>query len=546
SWQNNPSQSLELWQPPFVRCRLIKTDLPSAVSSSYDALSYRWGSSLPKRDIVLDGRQVLVRFNLRDALKKLEYAQTERLLWVDAICINQDDISERNHQVAMMGIPKPLRYDVLDTCLDCSRNRPGKENHNPLLANMPQHRPGLYQGSLDQLDFSSTIAAKIDVLRVRRNTDPNGCELIALLEACEHSSSHDPRDRLYGILGLASDVSEQDFVIDYAITLRKLHEDLIRFYRRRFPKDEIKLLRFSQFVQRILGGQCYFDSEQQDLSSTTVNVIAYSRGTIVKTGSVFVDLTPNEHGVPISTLASPSDPWILKINAQCPPFQEYKISPYELLSKTLVCFRILAADVGMKTWPQLLKRTAPIDQTGADSSLEEGRRSAFVCTGGRRLGSYADLGIDKWDDLEDNDENRTLKKVLSKCRGLNSMGIAASDVQVGDEVYQFVGCDSAIIVREENSIRRLISAAIVSPPMKKSYRERLEGEDIPLTESLWPHSEFRSVLGRFVIRTSPLQERFARHSQCVFSFRTGTDLLDHPSATKLQLDIKTLQLISRW
>lgn len=327
-----------------VRCRLIKTDLPSAVSSSYDALSYRWGSSLPKRDIVLDGRQVLVRFNLRDALKKLEYAQTERLLWVDAICINQDDISERNHQVAMMGqiysraarvhvwlggetrLSK-VAFDFLklldrDTqvagdlfggrlvqssitegvrafrslcdmmywtrvwivqeivlakriTIHCGEDSIDWRIFSDVrhrLANMPQHRPGLYQGSLDQLDFSSTIAAKIDILRVRRNTDPNGCELIALLEACEHSSSHDPRDRLYGILGLASDVSEQDFVIDYAITLRKLHEDLIRFYRRRFPMDEIKLVRFSQFIQRILGGQCDFDSEQQDLSSTTVNV----------------------------------------------------------------------------------------------------------------------------------------------------------------------------------------------------------------------------------------------------------------------------------
>jgi hypothetical protein len=47
-----------------------------------------------------------VRENLWLALKQLaprRPSREARVLWVDAICINQDDISERNHQVAQMG-----------------------------------------------------------------------------------------------------------------------------------------------------------------------------------------------------------------------------------------------------------------------------------------------------------------------------------------------------------------------------------------------------------------------------------------------------------
>lgn len=41
--------------------------------------------------------------NLHAALKRLRLQHQSRLLWVDAICINQDDTSEKSFQVAMMS-----------------------------------------------------------------------------------------------------------------------------------------------------------------------------------------------------------------------------------------------------------------------------------------------------------------------------------------------------------------------------------------------------------------------------------------------------------
>jgi hypothetical protein len=69
----------------------------------YEALSYMWG---PKnyRNIKINGMVFVVRQNLFGALHALRLEEDTRTLWIDAICINQDDISECNHQVVQMGM----------------------------------------------------------------------------------------------------------------------------------------------------------------------------------------------------------------------------------------------------------------------------------------------------------------------------------------------------------------------------------------------------------------------------------------------------------
>ncbi|PVH68697.1 HET-domain-containing protein [Cadophora sp. DSE1049] len=69
--------------------------------SSYWALSYAWGGGQRLRTLSLNGTQVSVTANLESALRRLR-AMKILDLWVDALCINQADTSERNHQVALM------------------------------------------------------------------------------------------------------------------------------------------------------------------------------------------------------------------------------------------------------------------------------------------------------------------------------------------------------------------------------------------------------------------------------------------------------------
>jgi len=55
------------------------------------------------KTIYLNGVLIEVRENLWQALYHLRSSNTELVLWVDAICINQNNIPERNQQVTRMG-----------------------------------------------------------------------------------------------------------------------------------------------------------------------------------------------------------------------------------------------------------------------------------------------------------------------------------------------------------------------------------------------------------------------------------------------------------
>jgi hypothetical protein len=66
----------------------------------YDALSYVWGDASEICYIILDGTIIPVTANLHGAL--LQARHTTTTLWVDALCINQADLSERSSQVSLM------------------------------------------------------------------------------------------------------------------------------------------------------------------------------------------------------------------------------------------------------------------------------------------------------------------------------------------------------------------------------------------------------------------------------------------------------------
>ena len=77
------------------------------MDQNYHALSYTWGSNvLDHRITVVSGesQQTLpITENAHTALRHIRHSNSVRLLWVDAICINQQDVEERNDQVARMA-----------------------------------------------------------------------------------------------------------------------------------------------------------------------------------------------------------------------------------------------------------------------------------------------------------------------------------------------------------------------------------------------------------------------------------------------------------
>ncbi|RYN18332.1 hypothetical protein AA0113_g9745 [Alternaria arborescens] len=84
-----------------IRCALRIVSLHN--KPSYDALSYTWGDSATTKPIEVDGFKIRVTTNLEQALRHLRDVKNDLTLWVDAVCINQSDNSEKSQQVALMG-----------------------------------------------------------------------------------------------------------------------------------------------------------------------------------------------------------------------------------------------------------------------------------------------------------------------------------------------------------------------------------------------------------------------------------------------------------
>jgi hypothetical protein len=71
---------------------------------TYEALSYVWGedSDSLSRHISCSGVEIPITRNCYDALRTLHRHFGVRSIWVDAICINQDNVEEKEHQIPLM------------------------------------------------------------------------------------------------------------------------------------------------------------------------------------------------------------------------------------------------------------------------------------------------------------------------------------------------------------------------------------------------------------------------------------------------------------
>ena len=81
-----------------VRCEIFDYYLPNInASCPYEALSYVWGDASNRKQVFIGSENncLDVTFSLFTALQRFRDRQLPRILWVDALCINQDDLQER-------------------------------------------------------------------------------------------------------------------------------------------------------------------------------------------------------------------------------------------------------------------------------------------------------------------------------------------------------------------------------------------------------------------------------------------------------------------
>lgn len=103
--EGRSTRLLSLYQQgssPGLECDLFEVSLEDDWFE-YEALSYTWGSTDLTEPITVNGRILYITENLYNALVNLQLESTARIIWIDAVCIDQQNLKERGHQVQQMG-----------------------------------------------------------------------------------------------------------------------------------------------------------------------------------------------------------------------------------------------------------------------------------------------------------------------------------------------------------------------------------------------------------------------------------------------------------
>ncbi|TGO07383.1 hypothetical protein BTUL_0284g00020 [Botrytis tulipae] len=110
-------QSINLGRPSIRLLQLYKGDWSDKIQGHfisawfddpdsivpYSALSYAWGCIDKVEEVIVDSARIKVTFNLHTALQHLRSEEEDQIFWIDALCINQENVHEKIHQIRQMG-----------------------------------------------------------------------------------------------------------------------------------------------------------------------------------------------------------------------------------------------------------------------------------------------------------------------------------------------------------------------------------------------------------------------------------------------------------
>jgi hypothetical protein len=117
-----------------VTCTLRQIELENA--PEYEAISYAWGNPANESEVFCDGKIIVVTPNLKDALLRLRLEDKSRLVWADAICINQEDDVEKGAQVKIM---ETIFARAMKVCIWLGRTTPQMQPTFDLIEEMAGH-----------------------------------------------------------------------------------------------------------------------------------------------------------------------------------------------------------------------------------------------------------------------------------------------------------------------------------------------------------------------------------------------------------------------
>lgn len=260
-----------------IRCHMRHT----TTDDDYQCLSYRWGPMQPMRSIVVcdwcsgEEKPFLVSQNLHDFLliaqQRKTYSQRddtsvnlELEIWIDALCIDQTNPDEKNHQVGLMGTIYSKAYN---TIIWLGARTSDNQNWRQLYREGPSH---LWENAVSKNEYWSRAWITQEVILARTITVLMGdfarpfldvaCEnnldlrfwkdaikgsesrasLLQLLSAKRAQRCSIPRDRIYSLLSLVREGA--DIEIDYVMSHANLAFSVLRACGSEFCLCHIRLM----------------------------------------------------------------------------------------------------------------------------------------------------------------------------------------------------------------------------------------------------------------------------------------------------------------
>jgi hypothetical protein len=87
-----------------IRCTLRCICLTEEPQTKYETVSYAWGDKSQREYLFVNGVHINAPASSVKVLRRIRLLHKSRVVWIDAICINQTDIEERSQQVEIMGL----------------------------------------------------------------------------------------------------------------------------------------------------------------------------------------------------------------------------------------------------------------------------------------------------------------------------------------------------------------------------------------------------------------------------------------------------------
>jgi hypothetical protein len=247
-----------------VHCSLETVRLNDPSARHFEAISYTWAdsngdTSLCEKIYIGPEYHVLpVTKSCLAALRQFR-TSTDRLLWIDAVCINQADVRERGHQVSLMHSIYTSASCVLVYLGDC-----GKEiEYAMALLKSPNisFSVEIYNG-LVRLPYFSRVWVVQEVKLAREATISCGTttihwktlqaqtrtpsnlitpfakawiysnkdDILPLLLDTVESCCFDPRDKIFALMGLVRQGVREELPIDYSLSVQQLYTGLAHYW----------------------------------------------------------------------------------------------------------------------------------------------------------------------------------------------------------------------------------------------------------------------------------------------------------------------------